>query len=100
MSLYDCRLDVDSMKMTIINKKVTQSYLKFLQAYDMDNIVTILPLKVLLLTLFCLGTVAHHSKINQICNILYFLIHQEPVSAFEKEKQGNKKFTPNSTQFV
>ena len=63
----------------------------------MDNIVTILPLKVLLLTLFCLGTVAHHLKINQICNILYLLIHQEPVSAFE---QGNKKFAPNSTQFI
>ena len=52
----------------------------------MNNIVTILPLKVLLLTLFCLGTVDHHLKINQICNILYLLIHQEPVSAFEEEK--------------
>ena len=59
-----------------------------------------LPLKVLLLTLFCLGTVAHHLKINQLCNILYhLLIHQEPVSAFEeKKRQGNKKFTSNSTQ--
>ena len=57
----------------------------------MHNIVTILPLKVLLLTLFCLGTVAHHQKIKQIWNILYLLIHQEPVSAFEEEKkQGNK----------
>ena len=64
-----------------------------------NNIVTILPLKVLLLlTLFCLGTVAHHLKLNQICNILYLLIHQEPVAAFEEGK--NMKFAPNSTQFI
>ena len=49
------------------------------------NLATILPKKVLILTLFCLGTVAHHLKINQIYNILYLLIHQEPVSAFEEE---------------
>ena len=56
----------------------------------MYNIVTILPLKVLLLTMFCLGTVAHHLKITQICNILYLLIHEEPVSAFEEEKKNKE----------
>ena len=59
-----------------------------------------LPLKVLLLTLFCLGTVVH-LKIYQLYNI-YLLTHQEPVSAFEEKRSKEiiKRLTPNSIQFI
>ena len=63
----------------------------------MNNIVTITA-KSFTIDIVLFGNCGPSYEMNQFYNMLYLLIHQDLVSAFEEKR--NKEFTPNSIQFI